>query len=573
MGRKVFISVLGTGFYGPCKYQKDSFISEESRFIQKATLNYIGTADWSKDDIGYILLTDLARTINWNEPVNGIKYNRLTDKEETYHGLQYEVEKMALPFKIKDVSIPDGKNDEEMWGIFEKLYDLIEEDDELYIDLTHSFRYIPMLVMVFSNYVKFLRKANVVYLSYGNYEARDKDTNIAPIVDLLPLSSLQDWTAAADQYLNTGSIDKLRSLYLPTVVAKLKDSLGQDESAKKMRGFISHLESVVMDRLTCQGREIIKSTALNYTLNDLAYLQDVHIPEPFKPLLEKMSISLSEFDGTENVSNGLKTAKWCLGNGLYQQCVTLLQETVICLICESAGLEWTNLIFRETVSSAFAIVSMKIPEEKWKLQGADDEEKAQNKELIKSLILNEKLLSVKNEFATLTEIRNQYNHGGMLENVKFNATKMINKITNLLTNIIEKLGGDVNQSNDSHISGMLINLTSHPSDRWDEKQKEAARIAYGDIVDIPFPTIQPETDEEYVTSLVDDYMDKIKSTANGKSYAVHVMGEMTFTVAMVERLMAVGIDCVASTTERIVEDLPDGRKLTKFDFVRFRHYI
>ena len=32
---------------------------------------------------------------------------------------------------------------------------------------------------------------------YGNYEARDKESNIAPIMDLLPLSVLQDWTLAA----------------------------------------------------------------------------------------------------------------------------------------------------------------------------------------------------------------------------------------------------------------------------------------------------------------------------------------------------------------------------------------
>lgn len=48
--------------------------------------------------------------------------------------------------------IPNGKNEEEMWEIFETLFDKIEEEDELYIDLTHRFRYIPMLVMIFPNY-------------------------------------------------------------------------------------------------------------------------------------------------------------------------------------------------------------------------------------------------------------------------------------------------------------------------------------------------------------------------------------------------------------------------------------
>ena len=50
------------------------------------------------------------------------------------------------------------------------------------------------------------------------------------------------------------------------------------------------------------------------------------------------------------------------------------------------------------------------------------------------------------------------------------------------------------------------------------------------------------------------------------------MGEMTLTFRIVELLKAQGIRCVASTTERIVTDLPDNRKETQFTFVQFREY-
>ena len=50
------------------------------------------------------------------------------------------------------------------------------------------------------------------------------------------------------------------------------------------------------------------------------------------------------------------------------------------------------------------------------------------------------------------------------------------------------------------------------------------------------------------------------------------MGEMTLTFRIVELLKAQGIRCVASTTERIVTDLPDNRKETQFAFVQFREY-
>ena len=50
------------------------------------------------------------------------------------------------------------------------------------------------------------------------------------------------------------------------------------------------------------------------------------------------------------------------------------------------------------------------------------------------------------------------------------------------------------------------------------------------------------------------------------------MGEMTLTYKIVQRLKANDIVCLASSTDRIVEDVSDGEKLVKFDFVRFREY-
>jgi plasmid stabilization system protein ParE len=120
---------------------------------------------------------------------------------------------------------------------------------------------------------------------------------------------------------------------------------------------------------------------------------------------------------------------------------------------------------------------------------------------------------------------------------------------------------------------MLINLTNHPSALWDGRQKEAAERDFGKIVDVPFPTIQPEADEGEVNALVEEYARRIADLPKDGETYVHVMGEMTFTVAMVKRLMQQGITCVASTTERSVVDLAGGGKVVQFHFVRFRRYI
>ena len=133
MNRKVFISVLGTGFYASCSYVKDDFISSETRFVQQATMEYIDVAHWSADDAVLVLLTDGSRKNNWDIGITSRK-NFQTNKEEAYKGLQAVLKEMNLPCSVHDISIPDGKNEEEMWQIFTKLFDELKDGDELYID-------------------------------------------------------------------------------------------------------------------------------------------------------------------------------------------------------------------------------------------------------------------------------------------------------------------------------------------------------------------------------------------------------------------------------------------------------
>ena len=119
---------------------------------------------------------------------------------------------------------------------------------------------------------------------------------------------------------------------------------------------------------------------------------------------------------------------------------------------------------------------------------------------------------------------------------------------------------------------MLINLSNHPSSKWNSEQTEAANRLYGEIVDLPFPQVDPNGDEAYVARLVDEYAGKVLQLAGKQPVTVHLMGEMTFTCAMVARLREMGIGCVASTTARTVTELANGTKEAIFKFVRFRKY-
>lgn len=119
---------------------------------------------------------------------------------------------------------------------------------------------------------------------------------------------------------------------------------------------------------------------------------------------------------------------------------------------------------------------------------------------------------------------------------------------------------------------MLINLTNHPSSRWSDNQKASAEV-YGEIVDMPFPVIDEAGDEKYIATLADEYLNKIVNLSDTQSVVVHIMGEQTFSYALIKRLRERGITCVASTTKRIVkEEVPGKKSEVIFQFERFRAY-
>jgi len=121
------------------------------------------------------------------------------------------------------------------------------------------------------------------------------------------------------------------------------------------------------------------------------------------------------------------------------------------------------------------------------------------------------------------------------------------------------------------MNSLFINFSNHPSSFWDDAQRVAAE-KYGKICDLPFPAVDEQSSKEEVSQLADRYVAKIMSMGKPEEITVHIMGEMTFTFAVVTRLKELGIRCVASTTERKTSYNADGTKLSEFSFVRFREY-
>lgn len=575
MPRKVFISILGTSFYRECTYTDGDtqFKSSPTRFIQQASLELVGAKEWTEEDKVVIFLTQNARKDNWEKTI--VERKPLgKDTPEPYKGLEAVLQEMNLKAQVEDKDIKDGMNKEEIWEVFQTIYDTLQEGDELHLDLTHSFRFLPMLLLVLGNYAKFLKGITIKNIVYGNYEARNLANNEAPIISLLPLVSLQDWTFAAANYLQNGRATQLQTLVNKELSPILKKAMGADKDASALNQYFNALAELSGFVLNCRGKDIRVGKKINIIHNAEKRIEKIIIP-PMVPIFNKIHQPLLAFSPTDNILNGFYAAQWSLNKQLHQQAITLLQETVVSLLCQENGLDLLDKNQRTLINKAFAIASDKIPESKWTLSEDGEAGSEKQKEIIKRLIQQPTIIELANTFKEITNIRNDFNHAGEdrggARSVK-SITSGIEKYLNITLNYLGISNSAVTSPTHPHPqSALFINLSNHPSSTWQPAQLKAAR-QYGEIIDIDFPTVDALCKPERVDHLANQYAQDIINRGAPTCITAHVMGEMTLTFRIVELLKAQGIRCVASTTERIVTDLTDNRKETQFSFVQFREY-
>jgi len=210
-----------------------------------------------------------------------------------------------------------------------------------------------------------------------------------------------------------------------------------------------------------------------------------------------------------------------------------------------------------------------------KLSGKNEEQRLSEKQIIRELLEYPVLKELSSTFLVTTNTRNDYNHAGENPNPT-KAQKLIDSIECRLKKVFEYFGlpqapSEKLRTPPQPQSALFINLSNHPSSTWQSAQLEAAK-QYGEIIDIDFPAVDTLCLPERVDQLANQYALDIINRGAPTCITAHVMGEMTLTFRIVELLKAQGIRCVASTTERIVTDLPDNRKETQFTFVQFREY-
>ncbi len=414
---KQFISFLGTNNYLECNYFFGDEKVEKVKFIQTAVIK-IFCNDFDKNDRITIFVTEKAKDFNQNKLRNELKLHNIN--------------------KVKFVDIPSGNNEEELWELFDVVYKNLQENGDIIFDITHSFRYIPMLSMVLLNYASFLKDINLDGIYYGAFETlgslnEAKEIPIekrnAPIFDLTPLSMIQKWTIATQNLVESGNPDKIGK-----IVENLKDDFykGKEifskehvDTAKEVK---NHLSTFLGELATNRGISLMSGNTPIKTKKLIKELQNLISANnsllPLNQLSQKIETMVDKFEKVEEndiegkIKNLLNAIELCIKFNLIQQGITLLRETIIIYVCMKNEIDYRkidrenknlNKISRDEVEKLLSVYNYKdVNDWSYPLE--------KNMERYSKIIKMKKFKELSSTYNSIRNYRNDINHAGIRKN-------------------------------------------------------------------------------------------------------------------------------------------------------------
>lgn len=405
MARNVFISILGTNNYLQTHYALDGKISKPVRFVQDALIDFI-CKDWTENDRVIIFYTEESKKKNWLD--NGqVRFHE--DEELEKIGLKHILENKNLKPQIEDHKIPEGFSEDEIWGIFNCIYNYLQEEDRIHFDVTHAFRSIPLFSTVLFNYAQYMKQTTTFSIYYGAFETLGpvpevksmllKD-RIAPIIDLTSLINLQNITIAASDFTQFGKMGSFAGM----IDGGKKGAAAQ--AIQRIKKALSELDYYIA---TCRMYELREGKYMK-TIHELfeTAFQSNRLLQAEKELLEKIKRNLDVFKPYETEDNIDAAVNWALTYGMLQQAYTMGQELVITKVCtllkeENPSMKDTD--YRKYISAILGISEKDVSDKNFKgnlkeFQG-----------LTNRLLALEWIKMIRKPYGNLAGNRNIINHG------------------------------------------------------------------------------------------------------------------------------------------------------------------
>lgn len=355
MPRKVFISFLGTNDYLETHYSFNNVVSKPVRFIQEAAIEHF-CSEWTSEDAIYIFVTEKSRRMNWQDDGH--------PGEDPKKGLQKCISELNLDVPVYDVDIPEGFDEYEIWELFNTIYDKLQKGDELFIDVTHAFRSIPLFSTVLFNYSRFMKGVHVSSIVYGAFEklgsVRDVmktpvELRVAPVINLTGLIQLQQHTEIAsglDYYgrVNKDELDWFKKSSVGRAyhkdIEQICGALADFDEAMTTNNMVAIKEGKFYHSFISAFRNISE----NYTSV---------LPIPMMKVLERLEEQMSGFEETESWKNVETAVSWATKYQMLPLAYTLAREYLATRIADNLiGYKKASLSekdFKETISKTCAI--------------------------------------------------------------------------------------------------------------------------------------------------------------------------------------------------------------------------
>jgi CRISPR-associated DxTHG motif protein len=312
------IAFLGTGEYKCATYRWNDQTYKTS-FVQEAFVH------WLKPEVTCVLLTEGARAGQWQ------------DLHQKLQGHTHTVE----------IDIPDGKNEAELWEIFEAISDAVCEGDQIAFDITHGFRSLPMIALLTIAYLKQVKGVKVQYVLYGAYEARNDKDQVAPVFDLTPFANLLDWLAAAKMFMATGDSSELGRLIqeVQNDAYRKRGAYGEN-LPRALKNFGMALEEVSNDLLLARVPNLPDSIRRLAQRQSEANTEVGQWTPPLTLLLDKIADAYEPFQD-DSLPTQATLIRWYLDHNHIVQAMTLAREWVVSYHLHKEGKDWRDPHERE----------------------------------------------------------------------------------------------------------------------------------------------------------------------------------------------------------------------------------
>ncbi len=326
-------SFIGTGRCLPCRYFKGEHVAQETPVVQLALLELLQKEGHEIHEV-VVFATDIAREKNGELLIN-----------------EFQEKEVKTPYKL--IPVVGSVTGDNIWDLFETVYNEIQTGDTIYFDITHGFRSFPLAVLPMLHYSRELKKIDVGGIYYGNLEAGSTIEGVihAPLDELTDVLSFLEWTYGINTFLKTGSAEVISRLVNEEKKKNPLVSNCNTKVANSMQKFNRALE-------TCRGisfqenAEELKAIVREAAQDTTGYHK--LLKNLFNELDEKMAVFTSD-----KVMDPFYAVKWCIDHGLTQQAYTLLNEHVITALCLLLNENCEDKNTRQIVSRAIHIISNK----------------------------------------------------------------------------------------------------------------------------------------------------------------------------------------------------------------------